>query len=170
MSIQRMALVTFCAMLAMGQTAPEQDAAGASSGDAEQSDESADEEPQLSVEDVLAAAEALYGPPPEEPEVPFACDRPQGDEIVVCAPLEEQSQFRVTSRMDRGDNSNLTWEGDPPDVSGPGIFKGPATASGCIKGLTCPPPPAYIFDITALPESPPGSDADRIAKGEMPEP
>ena len=130
----------------------------------------APESQQITAEEALAAAEEFYGPPPPEPEVSFECENPKGNEIVVCAALEEQSQFRVTSSMDRGDNSNLSWEGDPPDVSGPGIFKGPATASGCIKGVTCPPPPAYIFDITALPEAPPGSDADKIAKGEMPEP
>ena len=125
---------------------------------------------QITAEEALAAAQELYGPPPPEPEVAFECENPKGNEIVVCAALEEQSQFRVTSSMEQGDNSNLSWEGDPPDVSGPGIFKGPATASGCIKGVTCPPPPVYIFDITALPEAPPGSDADRIAKGEIPEP
>lgn len=110
----------------------------------------------------------LYGPPPPEPEVSSDCDDPVGDEIVVCAALEEQSQFRVPSSLDSGNNSNLKWDYEPPDVAGPGIFKGKATASGCIKGVTCPPPPVYIFDITALPEAPPGSDADRIAKGEKP--
>ena len=32
----------------------------------------------------------------------------------------------------------------------------------------CPPPPVYMIDVTALPEAPPGSDADRIARGLAP--
>lgn len=123
---------------------------------------------QVTAEEAFEDYRELYGPPEPEPEVSADCDDPVGDEIVVCAALEEQSQFRVPSRLDRGDNSNLKWDYEPPDVAGPGIFKGKATASGCVKGLTCPPPPAYIFDITALPEAPPGSDADKIAKGEKP--
>lgn len=123
---------------------------------------------QVTAEQALAAAQQAYGPAPPEPEVAFACQNPAPGEIVVCAALEEQSQFRVPSSLDEGDDSHLSWDGRPPDVSGPGIFKGPATISGCIKGINCPPPPAYYFDITALPEPPPGSDADKIAKGEVP--
>jgi hypothetical protein len=56
---------------------------------------------------------------------------------------------------------------DPVDVGGPGIFRGKPTVSGlCVPGLQkCPPPPAYFIDFDALPETPPGSDADRIARG-----
>ena len=60
-------------------------------------------------------------------------------------------------------------KGDPrtPNVDGPGIFQGPATIGGvCGIGLNpCPPPPAYLIDFSTLPEAPPGSDADRIARG-----
>ena len=36
----------------------------------------------------------------------------------------------------------------------------------CIPGLQkCPPPPAIVVDFAALPDAPPGSDADRIARG-----
>lgn len=128
--------------------------------------------PSLSAEQAIAAAEELYGPPPPEPEVSADCADPAPGEIVVCAALEEQSKFRIPSSSDQGDDSQLGWDGAPPDVAGPGIFKGPATVGGlCGIGLNpCPPPPVYYFDITALPPPPPGSDADRIAKGEMPEP
>ena len=40
-----------------------------------------------------------------------------------------------------------------------------------IKGCfipPCPPPPALIIDVEALPEAPKGSDADRIARGLAP--
>jgi len=57
-----------------------------------------------------------------------------------------------------------------PDVAGEGIT-GPkalmgagVTITGCIIP-PCPPPPALIIDIEALPEAPAGSDADRIARG-----
>lgn len=148
MSIRRGAIVAAFAPVLLAQTAPAQ-------------------RPQTTAEQALAAAQRAYGPAQPQPEVSVDCAKPTGDEIVVCAELEEQSQFRVPSTSDDGDNSKLSWEGDPPDVAGPGIFKGPATVSGCIKGITCPPPPAYIFDITALPEAPEGSDADKIAKGEL---
>lgn len=54
-----------------------------------------------------------------------------------------------------------------PDVAGAGIFRGPATLGGiCVPGVfNCPKPPALIVDVTALPQAPPGSDADRIARG-----
>ena len=35
---------------------------------------------------------------------------------------------------------------------------------GCVR-LGSVPPPALIIDVEALPEAPPGSDADRIARG-----
>ena len=52
-----------------------------------------------------------------------------------------------------------------PDVAGAGIFRGPATVSGLCLIPPCPPPPAYMIDFSALPDAPPGSDADRIARG-----
>lgn len=124
--------------------------------------------PSITAEQALEAAAELYALPQRPPQKRIDCDDPVGNEIVVCAPLENAAQMRVRSSLDEGDESHLQWAGDPPDVTGPGIFKGPATASGCIKGVTCPPPPAYIFDIEALPEPPPGSDADKIARGEKP--
>lgn len=157
MSIQRAAIATFASLALMGQTVPEL-AAGS-------------EPPPATAEEAIAAADALYGPPPPEPEVSVDCSEADPGVIVVCAALEEQSQFRIPSSSDEGDDSQLGWDGSPPDVAGPGIFTGPATVGGiCGIGLNpCPPPPIYYFDITALPEPPPGSDADKIAKGEVPE-
>lgn len=56
----------------------------------------------------------------------------------------------------------------PVDVAGAGIFRGPATISGGCFIPPCPPPKALMIDIEALPEPPPGSDADRIARGLAP--
>lgn len=47
-----------------------------------------------------------------------------------------------------------------PDVAGAGIFRGKPTFT-----FGTPKPPALIVDVTALPQAPPGSDADRIARG-----
>ena len=44
---------------------------------------------------------------------------------------------------------------------------GPVVARGCFIP-PCPPPMAVLIDIEALPEAPPGSDADRIARGLAP--
>ena len=88
-------------------------------------------------------------------------------EIVVCGSPPGQDQ-RINSR-DEAQNryAAATKGGSTPDVAGPGIFRGPATVSGiCVKGIfNCPKPPAVFVDVTALPKAPPGSDADRIARG-----
>ena len=118
---------------------------------------------------VLEDARRAYAAPEPERELPADCPESADNEIVVCAPVEQNpDQYRVQSRLERGDESHLEWTGQAPDVSAPGIFKGPATVSGCIKGINCPPPPAYIIDFSELPEAPPGSDADRIARGLAP--
>lgn len=46
-----------------------------------------------------------------------------------------------------------------PTTIGAGV-----TITGCIIP-PCPPPPALIIDVTALPQAPAGSDAGRIARG-----
>ena len=120
-----------------------------------------------SAEQVLDAATQAYGPAAPEPE----CTGGAEGEIVVCAREQEQSQFRIrTDKQAEDDYARETmFEGDPqaPDVAGPGIFKGAPTIGGmCIPGLQkCPRPPAITVDFSQLPEAPPGSDADRIARG-----
>ncbi|MFV0644468.1 MAG: hypothetical protein ACK5NN_08210, partial [Sphingomonadaceae bacterium] len=106
-------------------------------------------------------------PPPEK-----KCEPQKGDEIVVCGQEQDSSQFRVkpTSETDPASKQALD-DGLPraPNVDGPYIFQGPATISGlCGIGLNkCPPPPVIFVDVSALPQAPAGSDADRIAKGEI---
>lgn len=120
-------------------------------------------------EEALVAAGSTYGPPAPAPDCGSGSG--SGEEIVVCAREQEQSQFRLRSdEQAESDYARQTMDKGaprPPDVSGPGIFKGPATIGGmCIPGLQkCPPPPAITVDFSALPEAPPGSDADRIARG-----
>ncbi len=127
------------------------------------------EQPPVTAEQVSEDARKAYGPPPPEP----ACAPQVGDEIVVCARDQDNSLFRVksSSELDPASDEALD-DGLPraPNVAGPGIFTGPATVGGlCIPGLQkCPPPPALFIDVSALPQAPEGSDADKIAKGEIP--
>lgn len=93
-------------------------------------------------------------------------------EIVVCREIAEDGSDRYSSDREAAQRRyarETAYANDPqaPDVAGPGIFRGPATVGRlCIPGLQkCPPPPALMIDVTALPEAPPGSDADRIARG-----
>lgn len=123
------------------------------------------------VQEAFEAVRDAYGPPPPAPPQPD-CAEPEGDEIVVCARLEEQSQFRIRTDEDaENDYARETMnKGDPkaPDVAGPGIFRGPATVSGLCVIPPCPEPPAYMIDFDELPETPPGSDAERAARGLAP--
>ena len=130
---------------------------------------SAQPSPEEVIGPMLEEAEEAYSLPAPPPERPADCPDPVGNEIVVCAPVEgDPDRYRVTSRLEDGDDSHLEWTGQAPDVAGPGIFKGKATVGGLCIVPPCPPPPVYMIDVTALPEAPPGSDADRIARGLAP--
>lgn len=56
-------------------------------------------------------------------------------------------------------------------MSTPDLFGIPAHGTVVSRGCfipPCPPPPAYFIDFDSLPDAPPGSDADRIARGLAP--
>lgn len=83
-------------------------------------------------------------------------------EIVVCAP--EPEQFRIPSTAE-DDPTGAAGTDDgrlhTPDVAGRGIFKGkPTTTFGSVEQ-------PYIIDLSTIPLAPAGSDADKIAKGEL---
>lgn len=108
--------------------------------------------------DAIKAQKAMADPTPP------AC-RPENrtsDQIVVCGDNEENQKQKLPIPV-RPDTSKTTGDGTPraPNVSGL-----PDCSKGCI-GFGRVPAPVYYFDITKLPEAPPGSDADKIAKGEM---
>ena len=140
------------------------------SGPAFGQDKVESDQPRSTVEDVLADADQLYGPPPPMED----CSDEQeaailSGEIIVCRRKKDQRRFRTLS----SDEAQTRYaeetmnRGNPPtpDVAGPGIFRGPATVGGLCFVPPCPKDPALIIDIEALPEAPPGSDADRIARG-----
>ena len=88
-------------------------------------------------------------------------------EIVVCAPREPH-EHRYPGR-EQLDSARSTYDGLPraPDLRP--VYPGPVVARGCFIP-PCPPPPMIFIDVKALPEAPPGSDADLIAKGEKAQP
>lgn len=83
-------------------------------------------------------------------------------EIVVCAPEGDEQRVPSTAEDDPSSPEALR-DGrlHTPDVAGNGIFKGKATASfGRVEA-------PYIIDLSKIPLAPAGSDADKIAKGEL---
>ncbi|MEL6529101.1 MAG: hypothetical protein AAFQ27_04015 [Pseudomonadota bacterium] len=91
-------------------------------------------------------------------------------EIVVCRRRGENGENYFSGSRSEAQKRyarETAFQGDPqaPDVAGGGIFRGPATISGQCLIPPCPPPPALLIDVEALPEAPAGSDADRIARG-----
>ncbi len=94
---------------------------------------------------------------------PKKCEKsgPDGT-IVVCGGREANEKERLPLR-DQLESAKSTRDGLPraPNVSGLADC-----SKGCI-GFGSAPTPMYFFDITKLPEAPPDSDADRIARGEI---
>ena len=94
-------------------------------------------------------------------------------EIVVCRALEtDTAQLYSGSReawlkayAERTQNAGTI---APPDVAGPGIFRGPASVSGLCIFAPCPLDAALIIDVKAIPPPPAGSDAERVARGLAP--
>ena len=124
-----------------------------------------DPEPDPQVVDRLAAAQARLGVETVQDRCRAA--RKSG-EIVVC--VDRGEDLRVPS----------TAESDPSSLAARralnnGIPRAPQLDRGSCKGQPgCvvggwAPPPIYVIDPAALPEAPEGSDADKIAKGEMPD-
>lgn len=94
---------------------------------------------------------------------PKKCEKAGPDgAIVVCGGRAESEKERLPLR-DQLESAKSTRDGLPraPNVSGL-----PDCSRGCI-GFGSAPAPMYFFDITKLPEAPPDSDADRIARGEI---
>ena len=114
-------------------------------------------------EDALDRSRAAYGPPDSSPQPD--CEQPSTpDEIVVCARYDDPEQFRVPSSTDDGTNTDDIVP-RAPDLGPPPCV--PSFNTVCVK-FGSVPPPAYMIDFDALPDAPPGSDADRISRGLAP--
>lgn len=94
------------------------------------------------------------------------CIPSTGNGIVVCAHNEENDRQKLPVPHEP-DSSRQAGDGTPraPNVHGIADIGG-LTTKGCFLP-PCPPPPMPIIDVSALPQAPEGSDADRIAKGEI---
>ncbi len=119
----------------------------------------------VKVAERIDQAKSVYG----VPDPRLRCrPTPGSDEIVVCVDRGEDQ------RVDRGPPDPNSLEGRRALNGGvpraPQFDRGSCKGQpGCITGGWAPPP-VYYVDVTALPEAPPGSDADKIAKGEVPAP
>ncbi|WEK45658.1 MAG: hypothetical protein P0Y56_11525 [Candidatus Andeanibacterium colombiense] len=105
-----------------------------------------------------------YGPAPP-PKKCSSTDTRRPGEIVVCG-TKDNDEFRVKSSADLDSNSKqATDDGRPhaPDFA-ESCKKNPENGPCIHFGKT--PVPAYIIDFKDLPDTPEGSDADLIAKGE----
>ena len=122
-------------------------------------------DPDLQVAERLAAAKSRLGVETVQDRCRNA--RKSG-EIVVC--IDRGEDLRVPS----------TAESDPSSLAARralnnGIPRAPQLDRGSCKGQPgCvvggwAPPPIYVIDPAALLQAPEGSDADRIAKGELPD-
>lgn len=120
----------------------------------------ANPEAEARVDAMVETAREKYGPPRPRPchLQPHAAD-----EIVVCA--QDRSQYRVapSSEVDPLGKEALN-DGVP---HAPNFNKLPSCADPRSNCFGYAPPPIYIIDLKAIPEAPEGSDADKIAKGEM---
>lgn len=116
-----------------------------------------------------ALAEKMFGTGRITPDrIRRNCANPiRRGEIIVCGPTDQGQ--RVSSTADSDPTSNQALHDGrlhTPDVAGDGIFKGKPTISHlCLP--SCPKGAAYMIDLKSIPEAPAGSDADKIAKGEM---
>lgn len=134
--------------------------------------------PGAQASDPPQSIDILIPPPAPEPATPAVVKECEDEreagivagEIVVCGDLsQDPAQFYSGSRdawekayAERTQNAGTL---PPPDVAGPGIFRGPATVGGlCVIG-PCPKDAALIIDLAAIPAAPAGSDADRAGNG-----
>jgi len=91
--------------------------------------------------------------------------KPGSDEIVVCIDRGEDQKVERNSPDPKTLEGRRALDGGIPRA--PQFDRGSCRGQpGCIIGGWAPPP-VYYVDLKAIPEPPPGSDADKIAKGEM---
>lgn len=108
-----------------------------------------------SIDDMIAHEREAFGTDGTQRR---GCPEAQGNEIVVCG-KDYREEFRVPSDSDLG----VVKDDIPPapNVSG---LPDCSQQSVCI-GFGKKPRDPLIIDLKAIPEPPPGSDADLIARG-----
>ena len=133
---------------------------------------------------VPALAQAQRGTPPERIDLTIRQEDPEEDVFEDCSEEQEAASISgdiIVCRKRSGDENRLyskeeaerryaeetAFKSDPktPDFIRDCHDQG--WPLGCFR-MGKVPPPAYMIDFDKLPEAPPGSDADRIARGLAP--
>ncbi len=113
----------------------------------------------------MARARAAVGPvSPDQARKACQAQDKQGD-IVVCAPADSK-EFRVQSSAELDPNSRASLRTGVPRA--PKLDGEPCD----IKKITCfgfgrKRDPMYFVDLDSIPPTPEGSDAEKVANGEM---
>ena len=115
---------------------------------------------QTTAEQAIAQEQQAYGPPAPRKRT---CGVPDASgDIIVCAPNNEE--FRVQSSRDLNpDSHEATYDGVP---RAPQLDHGYCAECAHFGRV---PPPVYYVDVAALPAAPAGSEAEAVARGEVPE-
>ena len=121
-------------------------------------------EPDDKTVQVMATARAAVGPiSPEQARKACQAQDKEG-EIVVCAQVDSK-EFRVPSGAEFDPNSRAAMRTGVPRAP---KFDGEACD---VKLITClgfgKTRKLYLIDLAAIPETPAGSDAEKVANGEM---
>ena len=108
--------------------------------------------------ELIARERQVFGPPERK-----RCPTENTGEIVVCA--TDQSRFRIPPTRETDPASRAALRDGLPRA--PQLDRGSCKGQpGCMVGGWAPPP-LYLIDLEAIPTPPPGSDAEKVANGEM---
>ena len=128
----------------------------------------ADDELDRKVAERFEAAKAKFGVGGRRQR----CQPAEAGEIVVCGNDTPDQRMPSTAASDPNSReARRALDGNIPSAPDVAYIKCRKGADGVCRGnLGGAPPPVYYVDVSALPLAPEGSDADKIAKGEMPAP
>lgn len=123
------------------------------------------EEKDPRVTELLEQAKRVYGV--SDPR--DRCRRRDGQEIVVC--VDHGEDLHVPSTAESDPNSREARRALNDGIPrAPQLDRGSCKGQpGCVTGGWAPPP-IYEVDLSKLPQAPEGSEADLIARGEIPAP
>lgn len=124
----------------------------------------AQDAPSATAEEVIEAGKEAYTLP--EGRGPAACEKPQqvGDAIVVCGRQDDGDRYRGASSSDLDPLGAGAKDTIPRAPNVETVYPGVV-----VSRFGKPPPMPVLIDLKAIPEAPPGSDADLIARGERPQ-
>lgn len=100
------------------------------------------------------------------------CQPAEAGEIVVCGNDTPDQRVPSTGQSDPDSReARRALDGAIPSAPDVAYIRCRRGADGVCRGnFGGAPEPVYYFDVSALPQAPDGSDADKIARGEAPAP